>query len=381
MRYSGLTSLSGRFFPLILLLVATGVTGCFPFGANNTNNNPKVRIASGPPLAWGGGEAAEYINRSKDSIYYVQPGDTLWAIAAVHGIEVESLAQLNRIDNTDQLRVGQRLRLTAAAPNQAPQQQQQRRQTYSSARQAYKAQETEEQQVAIIPKPSVTQENITPSKDGEQSYSPAPTEQSRPAKIPEISGRQAYIPPPPEGIQTYNPPSTAGAQAYRPPVKVEQPKHPPATKPKKSAPAKMQLVNNKSGTWKLPSKPPKSWDWPHKGRLISRFGRHGQRRNNGIDISVKVGDPVRAAADGVVAYADTGLPGYGKMILLRHGGSYMTAYGYVNQILVRRGQKISAGQRIALAGQSGRAASPRLHFEIRHRVKPLNPLRYLPKNK
>ncbi len=113
--------------------------------------------------------------------------------------------------------------------------------------------------------------------------------------------------------------------------------------------------------------------------MISRFGRRGQARNNGIDIKVRVGDPVRASADGIVAYADSGLPGYGKMILLRHGGSYMTAYGYVNQILVRRGQPVKAGERIALAGMSGRATSPRLHFEIRQRVKPLNPMRHLSK--
>ncbi|MBF0590005.1 MAG: M23 family metallopeptidase [Magnetococcales bacterium] len=80
----------------------------------------------------------------------------------------------------------------------------------------------------------------------------------------------------------------------------------------------------------------------------------------------------------LVAYADSGLPGYGNMILVRHGGSYMTAYAHNDTIMVKPGQKVRAGQIIAKVGTSGRVKSPRLHFEVRKSVTAINPLRHLP---
>ncbi|MBF0426805.1 MAG: peptidoglycan DD-metalloendopeptidase family protein [Magnetococcales bacterium] len=126
---------------------------------------------------------------------------------------------------------------------------------------------------------------------------------------------------------------------------------------------------------------PKGWLWPvDGGEVVSQFGRRRGMQNNGIDISVPVGTPVKAAASGVVAYADNSLPGYGNMIIVRHGGGYMTAYAHNSKIMVNRGQKVQAGQVIAQSGQSGRATTPRLHFELRKSIKPYNPLKYLAKN-
>ncbi|MBF0454762.1 MAG: peptidoglycan DD-metalloendopeptidase family protein [Magnetococcales bacterium] len=334
-----------RFHHLILLLllaITFSLAGC----SSAPSTPPRVRIASGPPLAWSdeGGEPAEKISKSSNDIYLVQPGDTLWAIAAVHGIEVESLADWNTIQNTDLLRVNQALRLSSPGGQSTP---------------------TQEQGVALS-KPDVSQSALADP--------PETTLQPSPQIVAKVVEPVQPLPMPEKGPFAIE---VVPEDQPEKPIKITSPQIKPKPRPV-AAPVAVAALKKKPSRWSLPSGPPKQWVWPHKGRLISKFGRRGQLRNNGIDIAVQVGDPVRATADGIVAYADSGLPGYGNMILLRHGGSYMTAYGYVNQILVRRGQQIKAGERIALAGQSGHATSPRLHFEIRNRIKPLNPLRYLP---
>ncbi|MBF0175509.1 MAG: peptidoglycan DD-metalloendopeptidase family protein [Magnetococcales bacterium] len=133
-------------------------------------------------------------------------------------------------------------------------------------------------------------------------------------------------------------------------------------------------LGSRSGT-------PRDWLWPVEGgKVVSHFGRRKGMQNNGIDIAVPVGTPVKAAAGGVVAYADNSLPGYGNMIIVRHAGGYMTAYAHNSNIAVNRGQRVQAGDVIAHSGQSGRATTPRLHFELRKSIKPYNPLKYLDKN-
>jgi lipoprotein NlpD len=324
---------------LLPILLAVGIAGC---SQNSTTTPPKVRIASGPPLAWGAEAPEEYIGKSKSNIYIVHPGDTLWAIAAVHGIELEKLAEWNSDVNSNQLRIGQKLNLVAP-----------------------KISETEKPPV-IIARAKVQEESIKHVKK---------------LQLAKTLVNKKIIEKPQEKIAKPIPPKAIILAKIEKPRKIEVVKKPAKLVKPKKIKKRAATKKSKFRTWKLPKNSPKKWLWPHKGRVINRFGRRGQERNNGIDIAVRVGDPVRASADGIVAYADSGLPGYGKMILLRHGGSYMTAYGYINQILVRRGQPIKAGERIALAGQSGHATTPRLHFEIRRKVKPLNPLKRLPKKK
>ncbi len=119
--------------------------------------------------------------------------------------------------------------------------------------------------------------------------------------------------------------------------------------------------------------------WPVVGPLIRRYGLQSTGgRNDGINIRVQMGDTVRAAADGVVAYAGD-LAAFGRLVLIRHGGGWLTAYGHAESLLVTRGQAVKQGQPIAKAGASGSAREPQLHFEIRDGRKPVNPLEWLPK--
>jgi len=119
--------------------------------------------------------------------------------------------------------------------------------------------------------------------------------------------------------------------------------------------------------------------WPVKGVVTSPFGRRGSRMHDGIDIGAKEGTPVHAAASGTVVYADSRMSGYGKLIILRHGNNMFTAYAHNQRMLVRKGNKVRAGDVIGRVGHTGRATGPHLHFEVRQGSTPVNPLAYLPR--
>jgi len=119
--------------------------------------------------------------------------------------------------------------------------------------------------------------------------------------------------------------------------------------------------------------------WPVNGIVTSKFGRRGSRMHDGIDIGAKEGTPVHAAAAGVVVYADSRLTGYGKLVIIRHVRNLFTAYAHNQRMLVKKGERVRAGDVIARVGHTGRATGPHLHFEVRQGSTPVNPLAYLPR--
>lgn len=119
------------------------------------------------------------------------------------------------------------------------------------------------------------------------------------------------------------------------------------------------------------------WQWPADGPVLRAFSNSATTRR-GIAIGGSRGDDVRAATDGEVVYAGSGLVGYGRLIILKHDARFISAYGHNEELLVREGQNVRAGQKIALLGDSG-AARPMLHFEIRVDGAPVDPTRYLPR--
>jgi murein DD-endopeptidase MepM/ murein hydrolase activator NlpD len=121
-----------------------------------------------------------------------------------------------------------------------------------------------------------------------------------------------------------------------------------------------------------------SFRWPVRGRVITAYGaKTNGKANDGINLAVPEGTPVKAADDGVVAYSGNELKGYGNLVLIRHANGYVTAYAHASELLVKRGDTIRRGQVIAKSGQSGEVASPQLHFEIRKGSSPVDPLQFL----
>jgi lipoprotein NlpD len=117
-----------------------------------------------------------------------------------------------------------------------------------------------------------------------------------------------------------------------------------------------------------------SWQWPAAGRVIAAFD---ETRSKGIGIAGKEGDPVVAASEGQVVYSGSGLRGYGNLVIIKHTDDFISAYAHNRRILVKQGETVKRGQRIAELGQTD-SGEPKLHFEIRQRGKPVDPLKYLP---
>jgi len=119
--------------------------------------------------------------------------------------------------------------------------------------------------------------------------------------------------------------------------------------------------------------------WPlARPVLTSLFGKRWGRDHDGIDLSAPVGTSVKAAADGEVVYAGDKVRGYGNMVVIQHAGDLVTVYAHNSLLMVHVGDRITTGQEIARVGATGHATGPHLHFEVRHKQEPQDPLQFLP---
>ncbi|MDP1996469.1 MAG: peptidoglycan DD-metalloendopeptidase family protein, partial [Gallionella sp.] len=116
------------------------------------------------------------------------------------------------------------------------------------------------------------------------------------------------------------------------------------------------------------------WSMPAKGKLIGEFSESANRK--GIDIAGQLGQPVTASAPGKVVYSGSGLRGYGKLVIIKHNKTYLSAYAHNDQVLVKEGQNVTRGQKIAEMGNTD-ADQVKLHFEVRRFGKPVDPAKYL----
>ena len=119
--------------------------------------------------------------------------------------------------------------------------------------------------------------------------------------------------------------------------------------------------------------PPIKLSWPAKGKVVEEFS---EGKNKGIDIAGKLGEPIQAASDGKVVYAGNSLRGYGNLVIVKHDNTYLTAYAHNRSLLVKEGDSVRKGQRIAEMGDSD-ANMVKLHFEVRVNGKPVNPMQFL----
>ena len=276
--------------------------------------------------------------------YQVQRGDTLYSIAFRHGLDFREIAAWNRIGAPYTIYVGQTLRLES--PSAAP---------------------ASRTTAAATTRPSTTAKpgaSTAAPSNAPREPAPAPFEplENTPPPAPATNGAPVAgsattaAPKPPANVATATPPSTPVPANPAPPVPAA-PTTPPA-----DAVATVGEVG---------------WRWPADGTLVGAFVS-GDQTKQGIDISGKSGDPVRAAADGTVVYSGNGLVGYGELVIIKHNASYLSAYGHNRKRMVKEGDRVKAGQVIAEMGSSS-ASRDSLHFEIRKNGKPANPLDYLPR--
>jgi murein DD-endopeptidase MepM/ murein hydrolase activator NlpD len=118
--------------------------------------------------------------------------------------------------------------------------------------------------------------------------------------------------------------------------------------------------------------------WPVRGKVLVGFGPKATGgQNDGINVSVPEGTAIKAAEDGVVAYAGNELKGYGNLVLVRHANGFVTAYAHASELSVKKGETVKRGQVLGKAGATGNVSSPQLHFEVRKGATPVDPMQYL----
>ncbi|NHK29033.1 peptidoglycan DD-metalloendopeptidase family protein [Parvularcula flava] len=174
------------------------------------------------------------------------------------------------------------------------------------------------------------------------------------------SGATASLSPRPVATETPEPASRAINPVYE---------------PEQVAEAQTQSEQTEA-SYSLPKSSEKSrFDWPLQGRVIMSYGMSDDgRRNDGINIAAPVGTPIRSVDDGEVVYRGSELEGYGNLLLVKHTDGWVSAYAHTDAILVNKGDKIRKGQIIAKVGTTGSVDQPQLHFELRHELKPTDPI-------
>ncbi len=266
--------------------------------------------------------------------HVVQRGETLYSIALEHGVDYRDLARWNGLGDGTHIRVGQALRL---GPPEAAQ--------------------------ASVPPPKGVEVGSAPRATGGVEARPldagAIAAQGQGDGAMKTTPKALRLPYSKENLAMLSARGTPTVPAAAPAA----PSAPPApAQPSAPAPSASAATG------------PISFGWPAKGKLLNGFS---EPNNKGVDIEGKPGDPVVAAAPGRVMYTGTGIRGYGQLIVIKHDDGYNSVYAHNRKILVKEGQTVARGERIAELGATD-SDRPKLHFEIRKSGKPVDPLKYLP---
>ncbi|MEQ8356955.1 MAG: peptidoglycan DD-metalloendopeptidase family protein [Kiloniellaceae bacterium] len=272
--------------------------------------------------------------------YVVAQGDSLYGIARRFGLPIRAVIDANRMQPPYALRIGQRLAIPDAQVHEvAP------GDTVFNIAQRYNVDRSELVRLNGIEAPySIPL--------GQKLILPTPDSAAEPAAM----------------AVAYNPaPDTALAAESAPPPAAEAPQPARSTAARSTAATRAALA-------KLPPRAGATFLWPVQGTLLSPFGaKEGGEHNDGINIAAPRGTTVRAAENGVVAYAGDELKGFGKLLLVKHDGGWVTAYAHNDDLLVGPGDSVRRGQSIARVGSSGNVDRPQLHFEVRRGTKAVNP--------
>jgi murein DD-endopeptidase MepM/ murein hydrolase activator NlpD len=324
----------------------------------------------------------------------VEKGDTLSSLSRRYGVPVEKIMAANNLPD-GRLNIGQKLIIPgakqpkvaaeASAPVPPP----------ASGQSTYKVQKGDTphsiaEKLGVGEKALIARNNLKPSNlrigqvlvvpDKSAKQAVAATEDQSPLAEPAVDTapqvrkvKTMTIPAPGTSLAEEEEAQVNG----KPKKKQDNPADDVAASPEVTGPGSRRLASNDQ----LPTPEPmsgNSFRWPVKGRVISEFGaRPDGGHNDGIDVAVPQGTSVKAAENGVVAYAGNELKGYGNLVLIRHANNWVSAYANNEEILVKRGDKVARGQTIAKAGATGSVSQPQVHFELRKGSRPVDPTKYM----
>ncbi|MFC3530722.1 peptidoglycan DD-metalloendopeptidase family protein [Vogesella facilis] len=302
------------------------------------NNSSKATTQA---IAIGGSPQPRAVATGKTT-HTVQPGETVYRIAVNNGLRYQDLAEWNNLDGFN-IKVGQVLRLTPPGATTAP---------AAVATVAGKPVETKPAN-GQVPVDAKAPTSSVPTANGAEikRYPKA-------LKLPYSEEASKSLPAQSEGNGKAASPAPVAAST-------------PVASAKAEASAPSAAPANNGADDKAKTAGP-VWGWPTQGSVIRGFSD----QNKGLDIGGKAGQPVVAAADGKVVYSGNGLRGYGKLIILRHDKTFLSAYAHNSQLLVKEGQTVKKGQKIAEMGNTD-TDQTKLHFEIRQLGKPVDPSKYL----
>lgn len=272
--------------------------------------------------------------------YTVKKGDTLFSIGLEYGYDYKEIARTNNIDPPYVIRIGQTLKMDSL------------KEVADAKTSTTQAAANEQNQNSGVTTYALD------SSGSVQSSTP-----STPATTPRIREPKAHREP--YSLEAMNKPLAAEKPQTIASPAVDN--KPVVAETKTEAQSASQQVAEVGGI---------SWSWPTKGKVIANFNEAG---NKGIDIAGTKGQPINAAAAGKVIYSGSDLRGYGKLVIIKHNNTYLSVYANNSNILVKEGQQVSAGQKIAEMGDTD-SNTVKLHFEIRQQGKSVDPMKFLASN-
>lgn len=306
------------------LCVALGLAGCAAPRPAPVVDRAAARSATAPAI-------------EQAATYTVKRGDTLYSVALEHGVDWRDVAAWNGISDPTRLAVGQVLRMQ------------------SPAAVALVAQSGAVQVTPISTGPAIEVRPIA----GNAAPAPAATAAATGAQL-KTEPKALKLPYSEQNlalVQRHGAAAPTAAQAPAPAANATA----EAPVPKTAAGASAEVAGVR-------------WSWPADGDVSAKFSDGGSK---GVQIAGRLGMPVTAAADGKVTYVGDGVRGYGNLVIVKHNDMYLSVYAHNQKILVKDGQAVTRGQKIAEMG-NGAASKPLLHFEIRRFGKPVDPLQFLP---
>lgn len=337
---------------LLVLSIAFGITAC---GSNPpapvidrmptskttapaTTTKPAKPVATKPVY-----KAGDW----RPSSYVVKKGDTLYSIGLEYGYDYKDIAQANNIPAPYSIKVGQTLKLSGLDDKTA-----EKTGTANSD--------------GVVTYPI----NGEPNTSASTTTTSSTTQANTPPKIVALSEPKAIREP-------YSDEALKKTAPIAPPKVIEKPVVATTEKPVAAAPATTK-PDSKPDTSKpdLESTEDIDWAWPTKGKVVANFN---ESSNKGLDIAGTTGQAITAAAPGKVIYSGSDLRGYGKLVIIKHNKAYLSVYAHNSAIVVKEGQQVTRGQKIAEMGNTD-SDTVKLHFEIRRQGKSVDPSKYLSAN-